>query len=152
LTINKEFTAGDDIDSRCLKCKHVTNHTIVAMVGNKVVKVQCNVCRAQHNYRPVQVEKKTTVRRNGGKSGQSGTTGRSSREAKAENHFRELLGGRDPVAAVRYAMTKSFKEDELINHADFGIGLITRVIPPNKIEVVFKEGSKILICAPKVKN
>jgi hypothetical protein len=152
LTINKELTAGDDIDSRCLKCKDITNHTIVALVENRVVKVQCNVCRALHNYRPVQVEKKTTVRRSGEKSGQSGRTGRSSRESKAESHFRELLGGRDPVAAVRYAMTKSFIEDDLVNHPVFGLGLVTRMIPPNKIEVVFKEGSKILICAPKVKK
>lgn len=152
MTISKELTAGDDIDSRCLKCKDVTNHTIVAMVGNKVAKVQCNVCRALHNYRPVIAEKKTTVRRSGEKSGQSGKNGRSAKEAKAESHFRELLGGRDPVAAVHYAMTGSFGEDDLVNHSVFGLGLVTRMIPPNKIEVVFKEGSRILICAPKVKK
>ena len=152
MTINKELTAGDDIDSRCLKCKHVTNHTIVAMVGNKVVKVQCNVCRALHNYRPIQVEKKATVRRSGEKSGQPGKTGRISRESKAENNFRELLGGRDPVAALEYAMTESFTDDDLVSHPVFGIGLVTRMIPPNKIEVVFKEGSKVLICAPKEKK
>ncbi|MCG2749965.1 MAG: hypothetical protein L6365_20835 [Desulfobulbaceae bacterium] len=152
MTINKELTAGDDIDSRCLKCKQVTNHTIAAMVGSKVAKVQCNVCRAVHNYRPVQVEKKTTLRRSGEKSGQPVKTPRISKELKAENNFLELLGGRDPIAAVRYAMTKSFAEDDLVNHPFFGIGLVTRVIPPNKIDVVFKEGSKILICAPKVKK
>ena len=152
MTINKELTAGDDIDSRCLKCKHVTNHTIAAMVGNKVVKVQCNVCRALHNYRPVQVEKKATVRRSGEKSGQPGKTGGISRESKAENNFRELLGGRDPLAALEYAMTVSFADDDLVSHPVFGIGLVTRMIPPNKIEVVFKEGSKVLICAPKEKK
>ncbi|MEW6520396.1 MAG: hypothetical protein AB1461_13375 [Thermodesulfobacteriota bacterium] len=152
MTSNKELSAGDDIDARCLKCKDVTNHTIVAMVGERVVKVQCNVCRALHNYRPVQVEKKATVRRSAERSGQPGRTGGSSRESKAESRFRELLGGRDPLAAVRYAMTRSFQADDLVNHPDFGIGLVTRSIPPNKIEVVFKEGAKVLICAPRVKK
>lgn len=148
----KELSAGDDIDSRCLKCKDVTNHTIVAMVGEKVAKVQCNVCRSLHNFRPVQVEKKAIVRRSADKGEQLGKTGRSSRESKEESRFRKLLDGRDTKAAVRYAMSRGFQADDLLNHAVFGIGLVTRVIPPNKIEVVFKEGTKILISTPKVKK
>ena len=153
MTINEELTAGDDIDSRCLKCKDVTNHTIVAMVGDKVAKVQCNVCRGLHNYRPVIIEKKTGApRRAAEKGGQPGKPGRTVKEVKAEALFRELLGDREPLNAIPYAMTAAFQEDDLINHAVFGLGVVARKIPPNKVEVIFPEGSKILMCAPDEKR
>ena len=153
MTISEELNAGDDIDSRCLKCKDVTNHTIVAMVGDKVAKVQCNVCRGLHNYRPVVVEKKIAApRRPGEKGGAPGEKGRPVKELKAEALFREVLGDRDPVNAIPYAMTAAFQEDDLVNHAVFGLGVVARKIPPNKIEVIFPEGSRILMCAADEKR
>ena len=47
----KQLSAGDYIASRCSKCKDTTNHTIVAMVEGKVVRVQCNICNSVHNHR-----------------------------------------------------------------------------------------------------
>ncbi|MBI5556527.1 MAG: hypothetical protein HY885_02710 [Deltaproteobacteria bacterium] len=148
MKIDKQPTVGDDIDSRCLKCKDVTNHTIVALVGDQVARVQCNVCKGTHNFRPVKIEKKPTVRRQSAGRTVAGKNGLTSRVMKAEAHFRELIGGRDPLAAVSYAMTANFKDGDLVDHPVFGLGIITRKVPPNKIEVTFKEGSKVLICAP----
>ena len=41
----KKLSAGDNIEARCTRCRTVLNHTIVAMVGEKVVWVECNTCR-----------------------------------------------------------------------------------------------------------
>jgi hypothetical protein len=161
LTSKREPSAGDDIDSRCLKCKNITNHTIVAMVGARVAKVQCNVCRGVHNYRPVTVEKKTAApRRQGESAGQpagSGVrppakTGRTAKELKAEALFLERLGDRGARRATPYAMNAVFQENDLINHAVFGLGIVARKIAPNKIEVIFRDGSRILMCAPAAKS
>ncbi|MEL6186228.1 MAG: hypothetical protein AAFU79_16510, partial [Myxococcota bacterium] len=45
---------GDDIDSKCLpSCGPglVLAHTIVAMDGDKIVRVKCNTCQKTHTYR-----------------------------------------------------------------------------------------------------
>ena len=149
MTIENNLDAGNEIDSRCLKCKDVTNHTIIAMVDGKVAKVQCNVCRARHNYRPPKPEKaggakkKTTARTSGG----------STRLTKAEACFKELLANRDPSEALVYSMTDTFKEGDLIDHPTFGLGVVTGTVMPNKIEVQLRQENRVLICVlPPVKR
>jgi hypothetical protein len=142
LTIENNLEAGNEVDSRCLKCKDVTNHTIIAMVNGKVGKVQCNVCGARHNYRPV-----TTAKAGGTKRG---TTARPAaggiKLSKTEARFEALLAGREPSAALTYAMTGTFKQGDLLNHPTFGLGVVTGTVTPNKIEVQFRQETKMLIC------
>ena len=40
--MSKQLTAGDFIEARCTRCKAVTNHTIIALVGTVPVRVRCN--------------------------------------------------------------------------------------------------------------
>ena len=42
---------GDYIDDHCSRCKRTTDHSIVAMVGEEVVKVMCRTCNSEHKYR-----------------------------------------------------------------------------------------------------
>jgi len=42
---------GDDIDDYCIKCKRVTNHSILAIVGGEPVKVRCRSCYNEGPYR-----------------------------------------------------------------------------------------------------
>ena len=42
---------GADIDAWCTRCKMNLGHTILAMVGSKPVRVRCNTCQGEHNYR-----------------------------------------------------------------------------------------------------
>jgi hypothetical protein len=44
-----------------------------------------------------------------------------------------------------YTLDGSFKSGEKIEHKTFGLGLITKLIQPNKMEVIFKEGTKLMI-------
>ena len=39
---NKTLSAGDQVESRCTKCRKVTNHIVIAMTGDTPSKVQCN--------------------------------------------------------------------------------------------------------------
>ena len=73
--------------------------------------------------------------------------GRSARQTKAAaDHFAEMVAGRDPALAKAYAVTATFKQGDLLDHAFFGLGLVVATTQPNKIEVIFREGGKILIC------
>jgi hypothetical protein len=42
---------GDIIDDYCTRCRLLTNHSVVAMVGEEVRKVRCRTCNHEHDYR-----------------------------------------------------------------------------------------------------
>ncbi len=45
------FRLGDDIDDYCIKCKRVTNHSILAIVDGEAVKVRCRTCYNEGPFR-----------------------------------------------------------------------------------------------------
>jgi hypothetical protein len=42
---------GDVIDDHCIKCRRVTNHSIVSIVNTEAAKVRCRTCYHDHDYR-----------------------------------------------------------------------------------------------------
>ena len=46
-----ELRLGDVIDDHCIKCRRVTNHSIVSLVDGKAAKVRCRTCYHDHDYR-----------------------------------------------------------------------------------------------------
>jgi hypothetical protein len=46
-----ERRLGDVIDDHCIKCRRVTNHSIVSIVGSEAAKVRCRTCYHDHDYR-----------------------------------------------------------------------------------------------------
>jgi len=142
LTIEQNLEAGGEVGSRCLKCKDFTNHTILAMAEGEVAKVQCKVCGARHNYRPATLEKPAGPK----KKAAARTTASTPRISKAEAGFDALMVKRDPSKAKAYAMTATFKKGDLIDHPTFGLGVVTGILKPNKVEVQFRQETRILIC------
>jgi hypothetical protein len=42
---------GDYIDDHCSRCKRSTDHSVVAMMGEEVLKTRCRTCNNEHKYR-----------------------------------------------------------------------------------------------------
>ena len=42
---------GDDIDDHCSRCKRTTDHSIVSMMGEEVLRTRCRTCGNEHKYR-----------------------------------------------------------------------------------------------------
>jgi hypothetical protein len=42
---------GDDIDDYCSRCKRSTDHAVVSMMGEDVLKTRCRTCGSEHKYR-----------------------------------------------------------------------------------------------------
>ncbi|GIU74216.1 MAG: hypothetical protein KatS3mg004_1303 [Bryobacteraceae bacterium] len=42
---------GDDVDDYCIKCKRITNHSVLALVEGEPVKVRCRTCYNEGPYR-----------------------------------------------------------------------------------------------------
>lgn len=46
-----EQRLGDIIDDHCVKCRRITNHSIVSLVDGAAAKVRCRTCYHDHDYR-----------------------------------------------------------------------------------------------------
>lgn len=46
-----DFRLGDVLDDHCIKCRRVTNHSIVSLVNGEPAKVRCRTCYNDHDYR-----------------------------------------------------------------------------------------------------
>ncbi len=46
-----EVRLGDVIDDFCIKCRRLTNHSIVSILDGKAAKVRCRTCYNDHDYR-----------------------------------------------------------------------------------------------------
>lgn len=131
------YSAGDPIDAWCTRCKLELEHTIIAMVNNVPGRVQCNTCKGQHNYR---------AKPSGKKKQRSTTAGRGRRSPEEEyNEYMAQFLGVDPLHATKYSIRDNFRQDQLINHPTFGIGIVLSIIQINKIEILFKTGTKLLV-------
>jgi hypothetical protein len=46
-----EQRLGDVIDDHCVKCRRITNHSIVSLMEGQAAKVRCRTCYHDHDYR-----------------------------------------------------------------------------------------------------
>ena len=123
---------GADVESLCSKCGDVW-HVVVAMVGDKIAKVECKECHSIHRYKDPKGAKKAAPRK------------RKSR-AKAAPAAPEL-----PVVEADlsrpprdYRTTDSYEPGDRIAHVTFGEGVVQRSAGPGKIEVLFGGERKLL--------
>ena len=147
--IIRNRSAGDILDAQCTRCRVLTNHTIVAMVAERIVRVKCNTCGSEHNYHAPK-EAKTSAERRATGSGERATSSSAKRKEVMTPPFREqweaALAGKDSSEATAYDMTGKVGKDNLVSHPNFGIGIVT-MVAGNKMEVLFRDGPKLLRCA-----
>ncbi|MCM0606663.1 MAG: hypothetical protein KA715_11280 [Xanthomonadaceae bacterium] len=133
---------AEEIISFCTKCKIDLAHAVVAMQGDRAVRVMCKTCKGEHAYRapkgitdPSMAPKKKSER-----VSKTVVTVAEDWETKMALHKNS------PVKD--YSTKNQYKAGERIEHPSFGTGLVEKLIHPNKIEVIFKTEIKMLICAP----
>jgi hypothetical protein len=140
---------GDDIDAWCTRCRMNLNHRIVAVVGRSVKTVQCLTCEGIHKYH---LPKKQDVTDDGEyedlepkKTPIPKTVDKAA--AKNANEWATFLKTMPSDAVPReYSMHEMYSHDDYLNHPIFGLGKVIDIMGRNKIQVVFKEGRKILVC------
>jgi hypothetical protein len=141
---NGILSVGDAIESRCTKCRVVTKHIIVSMMEGAVAKVRCNVCEGVHNYHRILPGGATTTKKPLKKAKPAGL--RKTPGATLQD-WEKLMAKTASQKRVPYNMSGSFRTDDLIEHPKFGLGVVRHTIKPNKMEVLFQEGPKLLRCA-----
>ncbi len=129
---------GGEVDCLCTKCGLVLAHTVIAMMGDQPVKVECNTCRGVHKYRSAP----------GAKASARPAAGRPARApaaAKVVVGFDELLRQRNLAAALRYSPRTTYGLDQVIEHPTFGLGFVSEVKDGGKVVVTFRADVKVLV-------
>jgi hypothetical protein len=141
-----QVSAGSNIETRCTRCREVLNHTIVAMVGEQIVRVECNTCHGTHNYHPVKTPKEPAIARSVQKKPVTPRKAKIDPVVAERAEWAELQPNMNPEKAIPYDMNRAYRVKNLLLHPFFGLGIVQLVMPPNKIDVLFKEGKKRLRC------
>lgn len=123
------FEVSSKIDGWCGRCKLVLRHTIEAVAGDKITRVQCNTCGGWHAHRP----KAPRTR------GSNGTS-----PVSQERRYELLVGGRTDAHSTPYSTTARFEIGQLVSHAAFGLGVVTGARDRVKIDILFPDGPKVL--------
>jgi ribosomal protein L44E len=131
---------GKDIEAYCGKCKNDTWHTVTTVKNGKITKVMCKTCIGYHAYKAPQGAEKVKV----AVATPRRRTSTAPRGSRAKKDWGTLVGQIEDQQVADYALSGEFSKSPAIRHKTFGVGVITKVLTKNKIEVLFQDGTKIL--------
>jgi len=143
---NKPKVASETI-AYCTKCRMDLNHTIVAMAGDRIVRVHCRTCKTEHAYKSPKglttpAPKDTPVAR----EKKAAKKAESRDEAvPVEAEWTKMMNASRSQPAKAYSAKTPFLVGDRIQHSMFGEGVVNKLVYPNKIEVVFQMDVKTLI-------
>ena len=140
---------GDDVEAWCTRCRMNLNHRVVAVVGNSVQRVQCLTCGGDHKYYPPKYRQEQEPERRHLRlvPTEKGRKPVDKAAARAQSEWSTFMKDMAPDYSPRpYSASGSFKQAEFIEHPVFGIGKVLDLVGAEKMQVIFKDGRKILIC------
>lgn len=123
-----ELLDGGNVIAWCSKCKLELDHTIIKLVEGVPKRVQCSTCSAKHIFR---MKPKA----------------RGAKKSKQLDYdlYMSRATSKELSRAKKYSMEGNFEAEELVDHHAFGVGIILTVIHSKKIEILFKDGPKLMV-------
>ena len=157
---------GDYITAKCRRCNDVTGHVVMLVLEGEIAKVECKACGSVHKYwgsgEPAAPKKQSPSMRVV-KAGQTREAAKELGTPKAARATKTTAAARQKVAMQKtesawqgamvrlsalspqpYSMKAPFLLDDFVEHPTFGRGVVIGVIRPDKMEVLFQEGVKVL--------
>lgn len=122
----------------------------MAMAGDRIVKVQCKTCKKDHTFKaPKGVTDPSVAKAKAEKKKATKAEKAAASKEEATQHigleWQKLMSQHKNVPLKSYSSKIIFNLGDRIAHPSFGDGIITRLIYPNKVEIVFQTDLKILI-------
>ncbi len=113
----------------CKKCDCERYHVVLAHVDSETAKLECEVCKKKSR---MSIKKKVAKPR------KSATP-----KVSSADKWSELIE-RNSTDASPYNQKSKYSTNTKIDHARFGLGVVTGVVG-NQMEVVFEDGIKSLV-------
>jgi hypothetical protein len=122
-------SVGRELDAWCGKCGEMTNHHIVALVGNDPKQVLCQVCNSRHTYRTSAARRSATEGAGAGASENRPRTAQDVESAKKAEQLRALALEVNAAAEVKLFDPKQrYRAGDIISHPEYGRGKIENVL------------------------
>ncbi|MBY0278400.1 hypothetical protein K2Z84_23980 [Candidatus Binatia bacterium] len=109
---------GNEIATRCRKCRAVTTHVITGKIGSKPTRVRCGTCELEHEY---------TVTR----------PRRAAAASAIQLPWAEALA-KSGAAPAPYSAAASYRVGARITHTSFGEGIVVGIASATVCEVLFE--------------
>src|SRR5688500_17438754 len=128
---------GGEIEAYCPspRCKADTTHTIISMYEDEVRRVQCVVCGDVHAYRKPR-----------GDSAEVGETVAPEQPTRVKRSLKpnwedsmSRVSDTDLMNCRPYSISDTYEEGDIVSHPVFDIGIVTELLPDNKVEITFME-------------
>lgn len=145
MTTPTNIRVGGEVDAHCNKCELNLAHTIIAMVGPKIAKVECLTCHTVHAYKGTQ----HLVAAQGFSRPRASSKAKVTKAEKVIISWETQLKGKDVAHAKKYGAKETYDVDDVVDHPTFGLGFVTAV-RGTKIDVAFKADVKTLVHVPPV--
>ncbi len=140
---------GDDVEAWCTRCRMNLNHRVIAMVGSEIKRVHCLTCGGDHKYYPPKYEGSRTSSVRSAKAPKTArpVKAKENSAARAASEWRTVMSEMPADCIPRaYRVAESYRSSEFIEHPVLGTGRVTDILGAQRIEVIFEDGRKILIC------
>ena len=137
--MSEPLHVGSEIEAYCSPCKDQRWHIIVALVGDRPVKVECRSCRKQHGYKLGPPGTPTP-----GASKARAPRAAAKRADEAPTYDLAALSSRASEAKP-YAPSTTFAAGDVVRHPTFGLGLVATLAGPQRIDVRFPSGPRTLV-------
>ena len=127
---------GGDTLSFCTRCKMDLAHVIISMIDGRPARVICKTCKSQHNYRHAGVTRAVTRT-------ERKPSGRTT--VRVSEHFDQVMSEKKSAPRKNYAVTELFLKGDVLEHPQFGAGIVEEVKSNGKITVLFREAERVLV-------
>lgn len=120
----------------CSTCDQIVARFAGAGIRPLRVAIRCRRCGAVHRHHSPPPAPPIKTRR-------------SSKAAAAIAHevaYERLLAVTSARKSRPYSVSGAFRPNDVIEHPTFGLGVVTHLIAGDKIQVVFKNEDKLLVC------
>jgi hypothetical protein len=153
----KTIKPGTEVDSWCTKCRMDLLHRIIAVHNGRIMRVECRTCGGHHNYRrpkaalaepraqaPRSISSSPSERPRASAAPSPRRAAVQEAERQREASWQKAVLGQPISSFKAYRASQTFSLGDLIRHGKFGDGYIVRVIDRQKVEVMFKDGPRML--------
>jgi hypothetical protein len=130
---------GQDMLSYCTRCKMDLTHSVVAVIGDRVKRVLCQTCNKEHAFRLPAGLRALSVKERAAKSAAL------DKARCAADEWVTDIARTKAHSAKPYTLDGLYKMGQKLDHRTFGLGMVKNMIAPNKMEVLFEDGMKMLI-------
>ena len=144
MSTKKKLSPGDIVKTDCVCCGQRREHKIIALVDEKTFRVECTSCDSNQNYE--KVASKPSARKPAAAKIARPPRPKADPALAEQKEWVQLRPNMKIEQALNYHMDGRYQAKSLLLHSSFGIGLVTRVAGPHKVEVLFESGKKLMRC------